>query len=247
MAGVERPVVKRLVCAEGRTARCGTGQVLKLRGSALADVEFVIFRGGRGGSDDRVAEPSEQSPRRLLVEVPDGARTGRVQVRSPDAGVSRRGPKLRVPILPVLRSPASLLGQPVVFPIAGPHEFGDTEVQSFGGARGHQGHDTFAACGTPLVAAHGGVVQHSASEGRAGNYLVIGLPDGSSAVYMHMVEPSPLEEGDPVAAGQPIGAVGDSGRAQGCHLHFELWTSPGWYQGGEPVDPLPWLLSLPGA
>jgi hypothetical protein len=25
----------------------------------------------------------------------------------------------------------------------------------------------------------------------------------------------------------------------GCHLHFEQWTSPGWYDGGRPIDPLP--------
>jgi murein DD-endopeptidase MepM/ murein hydrolase activator NlpD len=35
--------------------------------------------------------------------------------------------------------------------------------------------------------------------------------------------------------------VGDTGNAWGCHLHFELWTAPGWYAGGEPFDPLPRL------
>jgi murein DD-endopeptidase MepM/ murein hydrolase activator NlpD len=33
--------------------------------------------------------------------------------------------------------------------------------------------------------------------------------------------------------------VGDTGRASGCHLHFEEWTAPGWYAGGKPFDPLP--------
>jgi murein DD-endopeptidase MepM/ murein hydrolase activator NlpD len=31
--------------------------------------------------------------------------------------------------------------------------------------------------------------------------------------------------------------VGQTGRASTCHLHFELWTAPGWYEGGEAVDP----------
>jgi murein DD-endopeptidase MepM/ murein hydrolase activator NlpD len=35
--------------------------------------------------------------------------------------------------------------------------------------------------------------------------------------------------------------VGDTGNASGCHLHFELWSAPGWYAGGEPFDPLPRL------
>jgi murein DD-endopeptidase MepM/ murein hydrolase activator NlpD len=241
----ERPVVQRLVCAEGRTARCGNGQVLKLRGRSFSDVSVVIFRGGKGAADDRTATPTEQSPHRILVEVPADARSGKVQVRSTVAGVSRSGPRLRVRPMPGLR--ASLVGLPAVFPIAGRHEIGMLPVQRFGGSRGHEGQDTFAKCGTPLVAAHAGVVQHNDFEGRAGNYLVIGLADGTSEVYMHLQAPSPIPEGQSVAAGQPIGAVGDTGDAQGCHLHFELWTAPGWYNGGEPIDPLPLLQSLPGA
>jgi murein DD-endopeptidase MepM/ murein hydrolase activator NlpD len=206
----------------------------------------VIFRGGRGGADDRTAQPTESSPRRILVQVPADAKTGRVQVRSPEAGVSRSGPVLRVARLPVLRAQVGLVG-PATFPIAGPHEIGMTVAQRFGGPRGHEGQDVFAECGTPLVAAHGGVVQHADYEGRAGNYIVIALPDGTSEAYMHMAQPTPLEEGDAVAAGQPIGEVGDTGHAEGCHLHFELWTAPGWYEGGEPVDPLALLQSLPGA
>jgi murein DD-endopeptidase MepM/ murein hydrolase activator NlpD len=241
----ERPVVQQLVCAEGRTARCATGQVLKLRGIALDAVQLVIFRGGRGAADDTVATPTEQSPRRLLVSVPAGARSGRVQVRSPSAGVSHSGPMLKVPTLPVLRTPA-MVG-PAVFPIVGKHEIGTSAVQRFGGPRGHEGQDVFAACGTPLVAAHPGTVQHVDFEGRAGNYIVIQMADGGSEAYMHMAAPSPLTVGTPVAAGQPIGNVGDTGDAQGCHLHFEYWTAPGWYEGGSPLDPLPLLEALPGA
>jgi murein DD-endopeptidase MepM/ murein hydrolase activator NlpD len=241
----ERPVVQRLVCAEGRTARCGTGQVLKLRGRSFSDVSVVIFRGGRGAADDRTAQPTEQSPHRILVEVPADARSGKVQVRSSVAGVSRSGPRLRVQPMPALR--ANLIGLPAVFPIAGRHEIGMSVAQRFGGPRGHEGQDTFAACGTPLVAAQPGVVQHNDFQSRAGNYLVVGLADGTSEVYMHLQAPSPVAVGQPVAAGQPIGAVGDKGDAQGCHLHFEFWTAPGWYKGGQPIDPLPLLQSLPGA
>jgi murein DD-endopeptidase MepM/ murein hydrolase activator NlpD len=44
-----------------------------------------------------------------------------------------------------------------------------------------------------------------------------------------------------VRTGQPIGFVGDTGDADGCHLHFEMWSGPGWYTGGSPFDPLPSL------
>ena len=46
---------------------------------------------------------------------------------------------------------------------------------------------------------------------------------------------------DRVKTGQPIGNVGDSGNASGCHLHFEIWSAPGWYEGGTFTDPAPSL------
>ena len=42
-----------------------------------------------------------------------------------------------------------------------------------------------------------------------------------------------------VAPGARVGAVGRSGNASTCHLHFEIWTAPGWYEGGAARDPKP--------
>jgi murein DD-endopeptidase MepM/ murein hydrolase activator NlpD len=58
---------------------------------------------------------------------------------------------------------------------------------------------------------------------------------------MHLREPALVAADAPVATGQPVGFVGDSGDAQGCHLHFETWSAPGWQAGGAPADPLPSL------
>jgi murein DD-endopeptidase MepM/ murein hydrolase activator NlpD len=125
------------------------------------------------------------------------------------------------------------------FPIRGRHDYGGA-IAAFGGGRGHQGHDIFAKCGTPLVAARGGVVKMKRFQARAGNYLVIdNAADDVDAAYMHLREPALVEKGDRVRTGQLIGHVGDTGEADGCHLHFEEWTGPGWYTGGSPFDPLP--------
>jgi len=130
------------------------------------------------------------------------------------------------------------------FPILGDHEYG-MSAGRFGAARSghtHQGQDVMASCGTPLVAARGGTVQMSTWDDAAGNYLVIdGKGTANDFMYAHLAEPSLLKEGDTVRTGQPIGIVGDTGDAQGCHLHFEIWGAPGWYEGGSPFDPLPYL------
>ena len=133
---------------------------------------------------------------------------------------------------------------PDVFPILGPHRFGDGAGRFGAGRSGysHQGQDTFADCGTPLVAARGGRVKYAGSQSRAGNYIVIDADKtGNDYVYMHLRDPAAFKAGDRVATGQLIGYVGKTGDATACHLHFELWTAPGWYSGGHPVDPLPSL------
>jgi murein DD-endopeptidase MepM/ murein hydrolase activator NlpD len=130
------------------------------------------------------------------------------------------------------------------FPILGAHENGMSAGRYGAGRTGHthQGQDVMAACGTPLVAARGGIVQYSGYQGAAGNYIVIdGRGTGYDFMYAHLAEPSPLQTGETVRTGQPIGIVGDTGDAQGCHLHFEMWGPPGWYEGGSPFDPLAYL------
>ncbi len=129
------------------------------------------------------------------------------------------------------------------FPVRGAHYFGEFAAR-FGGGRGHQGQDVFAACGTPLVAARGGIVKFKQYHSRAGHYIVLdGERTAVDYAYMHMRAAALVAEGERVRTGQLIGYVGATGRASGCHLHFEMWTGPGWYDGGSPFDPLPSLLS----
>ncbi len=126
------------------------------------------------------------------------------------------------------------------FPIRGKHSYGEGAGRFGAGRSGHshQGQDVFAKCGTPLVAARGGTVKINKFQGNAGNYLVIdNAGEGTDTMYAHLRDVALPPKGARVHTGDPIGFVGDTGDAQGCHLHFEEWGAPGWYTGGSPFDP----------
>jgi len=125
---------------------------------------------------------------------------------------------------------------PFKFPVRGPHSYGDG-VGAPRAGHTHQGQDVMADCGTPLQAARGGRVQYRAYDSGAGNYVVIdGKSTGHDYVYMHLKKPSPLNKGEKVKTGERVGAVGTTGSSTACHLHFEEWSSPGWYEGGNFMD-----------
>jgi murein DD-endopeptidase MepM/ murein hydrolase activator NlpD len=131
-----------------------------------------------------------------------------------------------------------------MFPIRGAHDYGGAAGR-YGAKRTghiHQGQDVMARCGTRLVAARAGTVVYSGYHSLAGYYLVVhGRGSGLDYVYMHLRRPALVREGDRVYTGQRIGEVGQTGDATACHLHFELWSAPGWYKGGSSFDPLPEL------
>jgi len=249
----DKPAVTAAACGTGEAWACRPGQPLTFTGSGLDDVDRVVFLGGRGRRDDRKAHPSERSSERLTVTLPHSARRGRVKLVTDSAGDAITPRVVRVLRAParsadagvpaVAPAPATALpaGQDAVFPIQGDHDLGQSPTNNFGGGRGHGGQDMFAACGTPVVAVRAAKVLAATFDGRGGNYLVLQDATGQSYVYMHLRDRPLVAKGAEVQAGQPVGHVGQTGRASGCHLHFELWTAPGWYLGGKAIDPLPEL------
>jgi murein DD-endopeptidase MepM/ murein hydrolase activator NlpD len=252
-AAYAEPDVTDVRCTTTGSATCSPGVRLRVGGEHLEETRTVVFLGRRGRADNARVRPLKASPHRVLVTVPAAAVTGRVRVLAGDEQAT--GPKVKVAEAPQAAgaapedaAPQTLAAEPSagVFPIRGRHEYG-TGTNRFGGGRGHEGQDVFAACGTKLVAALSGIVKMAKWQDRAGNYVVIEAADGTAQAYMHLQQPALVFKGDAVQAGQPIGLVGDTGRATGCHLHFELWTAPGWYEGGSPIDPLPLLQRLDAA
>lgn len=150
-------------------------------------------------------------------------------------------------------SPVQIQAAPVtattgVFPVQGAYSFGGADSR-FGAVReghSHQGQDIAADAGTPIVAPRAGTIFWRAYQADgAGHYVVLTGDDGRAYVFMHMQTGSVLvDKGQAVTAGQPLGAVGATGHADGPHLHFEIWLD-GWYasKASHPIDPLPDLLA----
>lgn len=102
----------------------------------------------------------------------------------------------------------------------------------------HSGADYAATTGTPVRAVAAGEVALSGDFFFSGRSLFLDHGDGLVTMYFHLSRID-VEPGARVERGQPIGAVGQSGRATGPHLHFAArWR-------GARVDPR--LLLQPAA
>jgi hypothetical protein len=101
-------------------------------------------------------------------------------------------------------------------------------------ARFHHGIDLRAARGTPLLAPADGTVadvtDRYQGEAKYGKVIVIDHGDGLRSVYAHL-EQWTVHAGERVAAGQPIGKTGNTGKTTGPHLHVEV------LRHGEHIDP----------
>src|SRR6266566_1094703 len=145
--------------------------------------------------------------------------------------------------------------KPIVFPVLGAARYTD----DFGDPRPggpHQGIDMVAAKKSLALAAEAGKVKFWTTSASAGCMLYLYGASGTTYYYIHLnndltrgnddrgkcvagtAYATGLKDGAKVAAGQPVGFVGDSGDANGMHphLHFELHPS-----GGKAVDPYQWL------
>lgn len=85
----------------------------------------------------------------------------------------------------------------------------------------HEGVDFMADVGTPIYAAGGGIVVYSDSYAGYGNMIEIDHGNGLISRYAHTSKIF-TKVGDVVMKGQKIGAVGNTGRSTGPHLHFEV-------------------------
>ena len=99
----------------------------------------------------------------------------------------------------------------------------------------HQGVDISSPSGTPIKASSSGTVLYSGNTIRGyGNLIILRHSEEFVTVYAHN-QVNLVEEGTWVEKGQIIGKVGQTGRASGPHLHFEI------RRNNKAVDPLLFL------
>ncbi len=122
-----------------------------------------------------------------------------------------------------------------VWPVAG------SITSRFGirAGRRHDGIDIAAPEGTPIVAAADGEVLYSGDQKTGyGNLIIVRHAGDFITVYAHNSE-NLVREGEQVKQGQAIARVGQTGRATGPHLHFEM------REGVKPRNPLFFLPRSP--
>jgi murein DD-endopeptidase MepM/ murein hydrolase activator NlpD len=116
-----------------------------------------------------------------------------------------------------------LADSPSLWPVEGrvASSFGEREDPINGEGAFHSGVDIDAPYGTPIRAAADGDVIGAAMAGGYGREVVLNHGHDLFTLYGHMSAIA-VVPGQHVTRGQVIGYVGQSGRATGPHLHYEV-------------------------
>jgi endonuclease/exonuclease/phosphatase family metal-dependent hydrolase len=121
------------------------------------------------------------------------------------------------------------------------------------GSEAHDGDDFGVPVGTPVFAAHSGMIYKAGFGSASGNQIIIdndGRPGGLGPKYEHLSRfASGIHVGATVTVGQLIGYSGDTGNVTGPHLHFSVCTDTTQCVYGSGVgtrattDPIPFMLA----
>lgn len=214
--------------------------VLGLHRDATGQVQLTAIR----SDGTKVAHTLQIAPRTFNIQHVNGLPPKTVQM--PPEMLARR--EAEVKQISAARASPSLdlhWTQPFIWPATGRISgiYGSQRIRNGVPGSPHYGVDIANKTGTPIVAPAAGTVRLAVTDFTLEGGLVIidhGFNLYSSMLHMSRVDVKP---GDVVAQGQPIGAIGATGRATGPHLHWGLrW-------GNVHVDPttLPSLPPLPGS
>ncbi len=141
----------------------------------------------------------------------------------------------------LLKEPRSSIssGLPTFWPVRGlvTSPFGQRPSPlDDGGREMHPGVDIQARYGMPVAAGGDGEVVFAGRDPGYGGLVIVAHAGNVDTFYAHL-SAIYVREGQQVRRGQPLGAVGASGRATGAHLHYEVRVN------GSPVDPNRYLIN----
>ena len=159
------------------------------------------------------------------------------QLDSLSQGLDRRGDFLNLAESNLMTSKLKDKMMPTILPVNVTYNssgFG-WRIDPFSGRMAmHEGVDFVADVGTPIVAAAGGVVIVSEWHHDFGNMIEIDHGNDITTLYAHTSKVY-VKVGDIVRRNQHIADVGQTGRATGAHLHFEVHVK------GTPQNPIKFL------
>jgi murein DD-endopeptidase MepM/ murein hydrolase activator NlpD len=186
-----------------------------------------------------VVSPNEIDLAPLVLDILEPANyVLRVQPALAAAGSEKDATDYRVRVR-VLASP--LLG----FPVEGVDMraiWSGFGAERDGGARAHRGVDIFAPRGATALAATDGWVTRVETTRRGGNVVWLQPLTGNMRLYYAHLDTQYVERGQFVLAGEPIGAIGNTGNAATTppHLHFGVYVRKPGVRGGAR-DPMAFL------
>lgn len=132
---------------------------------------------------------------------------------------------------------------PSIRPIEGGRitdKFGNRKDPFIERVKHHNGIDLSARYGTKVFAAASGVVEFTRVKYRMnsgyGRVVIINHGNGYKTLYGHLATVS-VTRGQKVERWDNIGLSGDTGRATGPHLHYEIWRD------GQPENPENYILN----
>ncbi|MDE3154050.1 MAG: M23 family metallopeptidase [Acidobacteriota bacterium] len=141
----------------------------------------------------------------------------------------------------VQRREALAAATPSIWPTNGwlTARFGERMDPFTGEPEFHQGIDISADKGTPVFATADGTVEFAGySTGGYGKMVMLRHGFGLETRYAHLSRVA-VKDGEHVTRGQTIGFVGETGRATGYNLHYEILAN------GRLLNPLDLLLRTP--
>jgi murein DD-endopeptidase MepM/ murein hydrolase activator NlpD len=226
------------------TSSVGSAHAIVATGGASAPVAAIATR-GTGGTAYVAARSKARPAHKPVHKARRPSPKPKAKPKPPKPGTPAPVPAPPVVSEAGVPSPRQTAGEAAVFPVLGPHSFGDA-ANRFGAPRAgytHQGQDVLASEGL-IVAAPlpGTIITTGYQAGGAGWYAAEHTVAGLDFFYAHCQAGSlAMSTGQAVGAGQAICNVGKTGDATGPHLHFEVWVG-GWQaEGAHPIDPLPYL------